>query len=94
MGDEPTPVETLVYEYEECLDREKEALNRVVQLEIQVRRFAERVTQLFRQRAGLVSLLRSIKNNGGCAERHWRSIDRILASGRWDAFEDEDSGRH
>jgi len=67
-------------------------ITRLLDLESQVRRFAVRVNQLFRQRAGLVALLRSIKDNGGCTERHWRSIDRILASGKW--TDPEDSGKH
>lgn len=51
---------------------------RIVELEVQVRRFAKRVEQLWRHRAGLIALLRSIKENGGCSDRHWRSIAKIL----------------
>ena len=50
-----------------------------------MRRFAKRVEQLWKQRAGLIGLLRSIKENGGCSDQHWASINKILDL--------EDSGR-
>lgn len=66
---------------------------RVVELESQVIQFAARVDQLYRQRAGLIAMLRNIRKYGGVTERHWRSIDRILASGKWEG-PGEDSGLH
>lgn len=82
MADEVT------YEYQ----RVDELMARVVDLEVQLRRFAGRVDQLIRQRQGLIRILADIRDNGGCTSRHWRFIDRILATSReWD---DEDSGRH
>lgn len=80
---------SVTYDYE---DSDAELLKRVVELEVQVRRFAARVEQLVWQRHGLVALLRGIKDNGGCNSRHWRYIDRILATTR--EWKDEDSGRH
>ena len=92
MGSESAKSETIEYEY--ASDREEALAARVVELEVQVSRFAARVEQLVSQRAGLVRILRDIKDNGGCTTRHWRYIDRLLATGRWDDFDGEDSGRH
>lgn len=88
MGNESEKSEPLEYEYVEDLEV------KVLDLEVQVSRFAGRVEQLMAQRAGLVRILRDIKANGGCTTRHWRYIDRILATGRWEDFDGEDSGRH
>lgn len=91
-SDESAKSETAEYVY---LDpgREEDLEAMVADLEVQVSRFASRVEQLAFQRQGLVALLRSIKDNGGCNTRHWRYIDRILATARtWRA--EEDSGRH
>lgn len=44
---------------------------------------AARVNQLFRQRNGLVTLLRNIRVQGGMTDRDRRAIDRILASPKW-----------
>jgi len=82
----------LVYEYEDLAERTESQAARIVDLEVQVRRFADRVTQLVWQRTGLFRLLRSIKDNGGCNSWHWQVIDRLLATGTWE--DDEDSGRH
>ena len=79
-------------EYEYAPPGQEDLLARVVDLEVQLRRFAGRVEQLVKQRRGLIGLLRSIKDNGGCNTRHWRSIDRLLAVTR--EWKDEDSGRH
>ena len=56
-----------------------------LELEDQVARFAKRVAVLNRRNTALLKLLRSIKQNGGCTEAHWRAIGRILHI--------EDSGR-
>lgn len=82
--------DSLVVEYEYVVPARTH--DKHADLEAQVHRFASRVEQLWRQRAGLVALLRSIKKHGGVTDRDWRAIDRILASGRW--TDDEDSGRH
>ncbi len=56
-----------------------------LELEDQVRRFARRVSYLWRRNRALVELLRSIKDNGGCGDIHWRAIEVVLHR--------EDSGR-
>lgn len=50
---------------------------------MQIAQMAARLNQLYRQRNGLVTLLRNIRAQGGLTDRDRKAIDRILSSRRW-----------
>lgn len=57
-----------------------EETERVIELETQLRLMARRVRQLWRHRAGLIAILRSVRYAEGIAPEHRKNIDKVLDS--------------